>query len=220
MTLQLPLANQILKQRVTGIDQDIFGRLLSKKQRPQKPQQTPTDTGDSLNQIRLNTDASDFTLICNDDVSVPVHAAILSTLWPFFQNMMSHDCKEKTERTLLLDFPSEWVTAMVSHIYQQPVQLSFAGAAGVLILAKMYLLPDQSAEASNQIKKLVDKKTALEDLISGWKQSREANHDEMSRFFAQKISKKGPMSHSELFKGWQEEKLLELYFDTVRVLYE
>lgn len=219
VTLQMPITKESLKPGITGIDKDTFDSLLIEKLRLQKPQQKPTDSGDSLNQVRLNTDASDFTIICKDDISIPVHTAILSTFWPFFQNMMSNDCKEKTERTLHLDFPSNWVSPMVSHIYQQPVQLTLEEATGVLILAEMYLLPDLEVEAVNLIKRLVSEETTIEDLILGWTHSREANNDTMRQFFAQKISKKSPMSHSELFKGWEETKLLELYFDTVQVMY-
>lgn len=107
---------------------------------------------------------------------------------------------------------------MVSHIYQQPVELTFDEATGVLVVAEMYLLPDLAIEASQQIESLVSDETAMEDLVMGWTQSREANNDGMRLFFAQKISKLSPVSHSELFKGWEETKLLELFFDTAQVV--
>lgn len=229
-TLQLPLAKNILSQRIIGTDHIMFGHLLRKKQQllkaqkeaqektKEKPPITTETSPELFNQAQLNTDASDFTIICKDEVSIPVHTAILSTFWPFFQNMMSNDCKEKTERTLRLDFPSDWISAMVAHIYQQPVKLTFEEATGALVLAEMYLLPDLEEEASQQIKTLVSDETTIEELIVGWTRSREADNGTMRQFFAQKIARKSPVSHSELFKGWEEMKLLELFSDTAKVV--
>lgn len=172
----------------------------------------------AFGEIYSNTDVTDFTIKCKDGTSVEVHGAVLSTFWPFFKGLMSNECIEKTERTLRLDFSSDWVKLMVAHIYKQPLKLSFDEATGMVLLSNMYLLPELGDIAEEQIRTLVNEKTLLEDLLIGWDRSREASHEELKQLFAKRIAKKDPMRQTDLFKGWEEVKLLELYFDTSKVV--
>lgn len=172
----------------------------------------------AFEEIQLNTDVTDFKITCKDGTSVNVHTAVLSTFWPFFKGLMSNECIEKTEKTLHLNFSSDWVKLMVSHIYKQPLTLTFDEATGMVLLSNMYLLPELGEIASEQIHSLVTEETTLEDLLIGWERSREASNEELKKFFAKKIAKKNPMESTEMFKGWEEVKLLELYFDTVKVV--
>lgn len=149
---------------------------------------------------------------------IEVHGTVLSTFWSFFKGLMSNECIEKTEGTLRLDFSSDWVKLMVAHVYKQPLELSFDEATGMVLLSNMYLLPELGEIAADNIKRLVDDKTCLEDLLLGWDRSREASHEELKQLFAKMIAKKAPMGQTDLFKGWEEVKLLELYFDTSKVV--
>lgn len=172
----------------------------------------------AFREIYTNSEVSDFSILCKDGESVEVHGAVLSTFWPFFKGLMTNECIEKTERTLRLDFPSEWVKLMVAHIYKQPLKLSFDEATGMVLLSDMYLLPELGDIAAEQIKTLVDEKTCLEDLLLGWDRSREASHEELRQLFAKGIAQKNPMAQMDLFRGLEEGKLLELYFDTSKVV--
>lgn len=222
LTVKLPPLVKFLRQGITKISEAQFDLLLSGRQELLKTiaqrEKSLAAKEESLNQIRLNTDASDFAIICQDETSIPVHTPVLSTFWPFFKNMISHDCQEKTERILRLNFPADWITSMVSHIYNQTVKLTFDQATGLLILAEMYLLPDLTIEVERQIRSLVKNETTIEDLITGWERAREANNDKMRRFFAHKISNKSPRENEDKFKGWEAGKVLELYFDNVEVV--
>lgn len=109
--------------------------------------------------------ASDFTFTSDDNDSIPVHAAVLSSFWSFFANMQSNECVEKMDRRLHLEFPSAWVQQLVSHVYKQKLKMSFDEATGVLILSHMYMLPGLGAEATSSLQGLVSHKTTLAELI-------------------------------------------------------
>ncbi|KAG5373176.1 hypothetical protein CJU90_0854 [Yarrowia sp. C11] len=127
--------------------------------------------------------------------------------------MWSNDCAEKTSRTLHLDFPSSWVRPLVAFVYKQKLSMTLEEATGVIILAKMYLLPELEAVASQQIRSMVDAKTCLEDLCTGWERSAEACDDKLRLFFASFIPKKKLRENKHLFKDWDQSKTLELLID-------
>ncbi|KAG5368644.1 hypothetical protein CJU90_0860 [Yarrowia sp. C11] len=161
----------------------------------------------------LNTSVSDFSITCRDAVSFPVHTAVLCTFWPFFDKMWSNDCAEKTKRTLHLDCPSSWVRPLVAFVYKQKLSMTLEEATGVLILSQMYLLPDLGTVASQQIRSMVDIKTSLDDLCTGWERSMEASNDQLRLFFAGFFPKKHLRDYKHLFKDWDQEKVLELLVD-------
>ncbi|KAG5359090.1 hypothetical protein CJU90_3823 [Yarrowia sp. C11] len=157
-------------------------------------------------------------MVCEKGEEIRVHTQILAALWPYFAKMMSND-KEKTERIMRIDYPKDWVARLILSIYKQQVAvISFDEATGLLILADVYLLPDSSEEAIHHIKQLVDEETSSEDLLLGWKRSREARNDEMKRFFASTIAKRDPLSQPELFEGWDKDMCVELYLDTLATI--
>lgn len=177
------------------------------------------EEGPGFRDVRLNVDAADFTIICQDEVSIPVHTAILCTFWPFFKNMMSNDCIEKTTRQLRLDFPSSWVNQLIVHIYKEEPKMTFDEATGVLIASQMYLLPELTAEASRQLKGFVndadaDTNLSLEDLLTGWDRSVEANNAVWRRRFAMMIATRDGEERRKALEPWEKQKLMELYFDT------
>lgn len=169
-----------------------------------------------LQMILDNTGVSDFSILCDDDETIPVHVTVLSTFWPFFNAMMSKDCIEKTEKTLKLDFPSNWIKKLVAYLYQQPIQLTLDEATGLLVISHMYDLPQLGEEAGKQIKNLDTRDTELEDLVSGWERSTQAENNTMRLFFVEKIAKHE--STKEELKNWDDVKFLELYLDTVKLV--
>lgn len=187
------------------------------KQRLQVVKTTPeTDKqGPSFRDVRLNTEASDFAIICQDSISIPIHTAILCTFWPFFKNMMSNDCIEKTDRQLRLDFPSCWVNQMILHIYGEESKMTFGEATGVLIVSEMYRLPELTTEASRQLGDLVrDVEPSLAYLLTGWERSRKASNEVWRERFAKMIATRDVNERREAWESWDKSKLEELYFDT------
>lgn len=181
--------------------------------------QSPQTIGDDsfFQGIFSNPDSSDFSIVCSDGESIPVHTFVLNTYWPFFKNMMSHDCVEKTEKRLGLDFPSSWVKLLVAHLYQKPLNPTLDEATGLLVLSHMYVLPKLGEEVNEKIKTLVTKETDINDLILGWERSSQVENNTQKLFFARKIAlhSKGGL------KNWDETKLLELlelYFDAMKLI--
>lgn len=214
-----PKKGQILQASIVEINENSYKALKLQAQRQLKLEgQVASQSGLELGVIKANEEASDFTITCNDDVTIPVHVAVLSSFWPFFTKMMSNECAEKVDKRLHLDFPSVWVQQLVSHVYKQKPKMTFDEATGVLILSHMYLLPELGAEASQQIQGLVSDKTTLADLILGWERSREACTDELKLFFARQIAKRDREEQREALKDLKEEQVLELYFDTVGLI--
>lgn len=180
-----------------------------------KTAETGEKQGPSFKEVRLNTEAADFTIVCGDDVSIPVHTAILCTFWPFFKNMMSNDCDEKANKQLRLDFPASWVNQMILHIYSEESKMTFDEATGVLIASEMYLLPELNTEASRQLEDLVRKmELSLADLVTGWERSHKANNEKWSQRFAKMIATRDVDERSEAMESWDKSKLAVLYFDT------
>ncbi|KAG5368507.1 hypothetical protein CJU90_0712 [Yarrowia sp. C11] len=166
-----------------------------------------------LGAIMQNTSVSDFSITCKDAVSIPVHTAVLFTFWPFFEKMWSNDCVEKTNRTLHLDFPSSWVKPLVAFVYKQKLSMTWEEATGVLTLANMYLLPGLEDVASQQIKSMVDTPISLEDLFTGWERSVEACNDELRLFFGGVFPQMHLRDDTDLFKDWEQKKVLALLLD-------
>lgn len=191
------------------------------KEKPSVPVVIPSVIPDlksdlGLLEILNDTASSDFTIVCNDNETIPVHSLILSKFWPFFKNMLTNDCIEKTEKTLKLEFPSTWVKQLINHLYKQPLDLTLDTATGLLVISHMYLLPGLGEEVSKQIEALVTTETALEDLLQGWERANQAENDSQKMFFAKKIAKHGSLD--DAMKDWDEVKLLSLYLDTVKLV--
>lgn len=169
-----------------------------------------------LDHVMKNTDASDFTIVCKDGNQIQVHSSILTTFWPFFKKMMSNDCKERTDKTLELDFETDLVKMMMAFIYKQQIDPNLFQALSLIYLASLYMLPELEELASNSIREKMETETSLEILIDGWEMCRETN-SELQQLFAKRIAHCKPRDSSELFKGMEQEKLVELFFDAVQL---
>lgn len=170
-----------------------------------------------LKTVLDNTVASDFTIVCKDDEKIQVHSSIISSFWPFFNKMMSNDCKERTDRSLILDFEVDLVKLMISFIYKQHLSLTLVQAIALLQLSDMYLLPDMGTLASSTIREKIKTETNLEVFVDGWEICRETNNSELQQLFAKRIAHCKLRDNSEIFEGMDQEKLVELFFDAVQL---
>lgn len=164
-----------------------------------------------------NTKESDFTIVCKDDKTIPVHSLILTTFWPFFAKMMSNECKEKTDKVLRLDYPAEWVQVLVAYIYKQPFEVSFEQSVGVAQLANQYMLPELEKEVFSRLEKMVSSETTVAELLQAWETSRQVGNDKMKVFFAKLIGPMVKKDNGDALKGLNVEQLLELFVDALSV---
>lgn len=170
-----------------------------------------------LKTVLDNKEASDFAIVCKDGERIQVHISILSSYWPFFKKMMGNDCKERSDKTLKLDFSPDIVKLMVAFIYKQQFPLTLNQAVALLQLSDMYMLPDMGELSTNTIRQKIKTEKSLEVLIDGWESCREANNSELQQLFAKRIAACKPRDNGELFKSMDQEKLMELFFDAVEL---
>lgn len=123
----------------------------------------------------------DFTLVCNDDKEIKVHSQVLASQWPFFDKMLESNMAEKSSHTLKLPHSKRLVEAIVSHLYDEQMSMSFEVAAGLLVTAQMYDLPKLLITAMQVIKN-----TALtyDKALLAWKKANEADNKAVKKHCA------------------------------------
>lgn len=94
----------------------------------------------------------DFKIVCLNEEEIEVHSLILASQWSFFSNMMESNMSEVSSKKLTLDYPVEWIEAIVSLFYDEKKPLDFDTATGVVIVAQMYDIPELLTQAMRRIK--------------------------------------------------------------------
>lgn len=164
---------------------------------------------------------TDFKIVCNDEVVIPVHRAILTSFWPFFKTMMETNSKEKEDSSLHLDYSSDVVELLVADIYGQKIDFDYDQALSLLELTGLYDLPNLSAVAYEKIL-LSEPDLDLEDCVNGWRSARLGNHATGKTFFSKLVKAKTPPALAENeerpeFDGMTQQETLELLFDLMRI---
>lgn len=175
-----------------------------------------------VSEIRKMSDDVDFHIECLDGVRIPVHGLILKTYWPFFRTMMQNDCAESNDKVLRLDYPADWLEVLVSFIYGQDADMSFEQAAGLLVVAQMYQLPELVDMATAKIVNSPKDSISLEAALTGWKLAFEAQNEKATAFLAGIVAaKQSQFGQSDeekaLFSQLSTEEALGLYFATVKM---
>lgn len=140
--------------------------------------------------VRAKTESCDFFIVCQNEISIPVHSLILTTYWPYFESMMSNDCLEKRDRVLTLDYPELWVQKLVSYLYGEELKLDFDEMTGLMVLGELYQLPDLVELMTGEILAVPDNTVSLSEVVSGWKRANEASNDKIRLHLARAIVSK------------------------------
>lgn len=182
----------------------------------------PKRASHNLSEIRKMTDDADFHIECLDNVRIPVHSLVLKTYWPFFRTMMQNNCAESNEKVLELDYPADWIEAMVSFIYGQDVEMSFEQATGLIEVAEKYQLLELANMATEEIVGSPKDSITLEAALTGWKRAFKAQNDIVMTFLAGQIAtKQSQFGQSDkekaAFSQLSTEEALGLYFDTLKI---
>lgn len=137
--------------------------------------------------VRSRTESCDFLIVCQNEVSIPVHSLILTTYWPYFESMMENDCLEKRDKVLTLDYPDSWVQKLVSYLYGEELELNFDEKTGLMVLGELYQLPDLVELMTGEILAVPDTTVSLSEVVSGWKRANEASNEKIRRRLAKTI---------------------------------
>lgn len=151
-----------------------------------------------LGKIRRNGNF-DFEIVSQEGETVGVHTLVFASAWPFFKALMDSNMQETAEKRLLLPYPLAWIEPVASYLYEEPLEMSFEQALGVLVVSNVYDLPGLGEIAQKRILKepLNVVKAAL-----GWKRAFEAQCEDVRMYMAKWLRE----SVDEFYKSkeWKE----------------
>lgn len=173
-----------------------------------------------VSQVRRKTESCDFSIVCQNGVSILVHSLILSTYWPYYESMMENDCLEKTEKVLKLDYPEMWVQKLICYLYGEELELKYEEMTGLMLLGELYQLPELVELMTAEILAVSESSLSLLEVVSGWKRANEASNEKIRRHLARMVVLKRSEFKdelSELSELCTVQEALSLLADTLAV---
>lgn len=180
------IRESLLKRRIAELEKQLEEAKEVIKGKQEKKEYINAPPRNELATIRTNKN-TDFEIMCNDNVSIPVHQTVLSTCWSFFKTMMEHTCQETEDRTLKLDYESDVVELLVRDLHGQKNDFNFNQALCLLEISGIYDPPDLSNTAYERILLSKPHLLSMEDNVHGWKSARLGNHLWAKEFFAKQL---------------------------------
>lgn len=164
-----------------------------------------------LSKIRTGT-PGDFRLKSSDGDLIDVHASVLIPHWEFFAAAVKSDMKESTEKVVEIQAPSSTVEVMVRHFYEQDLEMSFQDAANLIVIAKMYDLPELVTLATEKIKSC---EKGVDENLTAWQKSLEAENEGLRSYSASKLQEQMPdiVKSKERIDEMSKEDLATLLMD-------
>lgn len=217
-----------LEQRAKDLEERYKREAVELKKRVEDAKEVSKQKQEYIDALPRNELAStrgkftDFKIVCNDEVTISVHKAVLAAFWPFFNTMMENNCKENEDSTLNLDYSSDVVELLVADIYGQKIEFNFNQALSLLEITGLYDLSDLSAMAYEKIL-LCEPDLDLEDCVNGWRSARLGGHALGKTFFTKRVIEKTKPAlekddeRRSDFEGLTHEETLELFFDSLRM---
>lgn len=165
----------------------------------------------NLPRIRTGT-PGDFKLVSNEGESVEVHTVVLAPLWPFFEAAATSDMKEANDKSLKLQCSTPTLEVIVRFFYEQDLELKFAQAADLIVVAQMYDLSDLLDIAVSKIK---SQTMTAEECLIAWEKCQEAKNEDLRKDCASKMKlmMSGIVGSSERIDKMAKEDLLVLFMD-------
>lgn len=158
----------------------------------------------ALGRIRRNG-KFDFEIVSQEGTPIQVHTLVLSAVWPFFQALLDSNMQETAEKRLVLPYPLVWIEPVVSYLYEEPLEMSFEQASGVLVMSNVYDLPGLGAMAK---KRMLKEPLDLDKGVVGWKRAFEAQCEEVRMYMARWLSRRmGDVYKSEEWGQFSEEEV-------------
>ncbi|KAG5366805.1 hypothetical protein CJU89_1249 [Yarrowia sp. B02] len=126
--------------------------------------------------------------------------------------MKESNMEESQAKELTLDFPVQWIEALVAHLYEEQTPLDFEVAVGLLDAAQMYDLPELLHEAMNRIK---NEEMDMDQYMLAYKQACNTKNDAVRMYCARKIKRfmidaDSPVS-DQLLESFEQTQLVRLF---------
>lgn len=155
----------------------------------------------------------DFTIVCQNG-EIQVHSLVLCSQWPFFNSMKQSNMNESLTNTLTLDYPAEWIEALVFYLYEERVPLEFDTALGLLEVAQVYDLPDLLNDAIRRIKQ---ENMDANQTLRGLKQAIKVGNEPVREYFSRQLRRfvikpTGGLS-GELLESFTQEEFVMVFRD-------
>lgn len=177
----------------------------------QQSHEMKTKTETRLSKIRTGT-PGDFQLKSTDGELIAVHTSVLVPQWQFFAAAVQSDMKEKEEKVLEIQAPKSTLEVIVRHFYEQDLQLQFADAANLIVVAQMYDLPELLGIATDKIKS--HKKNVAQNLTA-WQKSLEAKNEDLRKYAAGEMQRqmKDVVKNKERIDDMSKEDVVMMLMD-------
>lgn len=187
---------------------------------PEKPH-GPLKAPQNVTAIRNLISDADFSIVCSNEVSVPVHSLVLKTYWPYFRILSETNCFETTEKTLKFDYPESWVLNLVGYLYGEEINPGFDELTGLMLLAELYQLPELFKKTTAEILTR-PKDIQLEECFTSWHRSYQASNEPLKKHFAKLIVSKVEGEFREAVTSYctdfSAHESLGLYLDTLELV--
>lgn len=142
----------------------------------------------SLSKIRTGT-SGDFELKSQEGDPISIHTVVLKPLWPFFSAALESNMKEAKKKQMKLSCSTSTLEVIVRHFYQQRLDMSFQNASELVVVAKMYDIPELLNLAIEEIKR---RDMTVEEGLTAWTKSKEAGNDDLREYCVSQLKNKMP----------------------------